>query len=179
MQPLPWRTQPNPPFPAFLAFLDFLDFPALSLPNPALIRVSLTLQIREFFKGIIVLAGAISDGRAIRTAEVLGADFAYLGTRFIATRESMASDAYKQMLINYKDGPAPSFLPTVYTDKISGTLPAPAACTHDVERALTRNHDDGWVQACTPTFCARAWSAPAWTPTTRRATASARRTLDK
>jgi nitronate monooxygenase len=77
-------------------------------------------QIREFFKGTVVLAGAISDGRAIRTAEVLGADLAYLGTRFIATRESMASDAYKHMLVHARDGPAPTFLPTVYTDKISG-----------------------------------------------------------
>ena len=67
-----------------------------------------------------MLAGAISDGRSIRAAEVLGADLAYLGTRFIATKESNASDAYKQMVANYKDGPAPTFLPTVYTDKISG-----------------------------------------------------------
>jgi len=81
-------------------------------------------QIREFFKGIIVLAGAISDGRAIRAAEVLGADLAYMGTRFIATQESMADPAYKEMLTNYKDGPAPTFLPTVYTDKISGAAAA-------------------------------------------------------
>ena len=71
-----------------------------------------------------MLAGAISDGRGIRAAEVLGADLAYMGTRFIATQESMADPAYKEMLINYKDGPAPTFLPTVYTDKISGAVAA-------------------------------------------------------
>lgn len=55
--------------------------------------------VREFFAGPIALGGGISSGRAVRAAEVLGADFAYLGTRFIATRESLASADYRQMLI--------------------------------------------------------------------------------
>jgi len=55
--------------------------------------------VREFFDGPIILAGGISDGRGIRAAEVLGADLAYMGTRFIASRESLASEAYKQMLV--------------------------------------------------------------------------------
>lgn len=56
--------------------------------------------VREFWDGIIVLGGGISTGRGVRAAEVLGADLAYLGTRFIATRESMASDDYRQMLVD-------------------------------------------------------------------------------
>jgi len=60
--------------------------------------------VREFWDGIIVLGGGISTGRGVRAAEVLGADLAYLGTRFIAVRESMASDAYRQMLVD--SGPA-------------------------------------------------------------------------
>jgi len=56
--------------------------------------------VREFFDGAIVLAGSISQGGAIRAAEVLGADFAYMGTSFIATTESMADPAYKQMLVS-------------------------------------------------------------------------------
>ena len=55
--------------------------------------------VREFWDGAIVLGGGISTGRGVRAAEVLGADFAYLGTRFIATRESMASQAYREMLV--------------------------------------------------------------------------------
>jgi nitronate monooxygenase len=55
--------------------------------------------VRAFFDGIIVLAGGISDGHALRAAEVLGCDLAYMGTRFIATRESMADDRYKQLLV--------------------------------------------------------------------------------
>ncbi|MCT2398703.1 NAD(P)H-dependent flavin oxidoreductase [Novosphingobium mangrovi (ex Huang et al. 2023)] len=56
-------------------------------------------QVRAMFDGTIVMAGAISTGEAIHAAEALGADLAYLGTRFIATRESGAPDAYKAMLV--------------------------------------------------------------------------------
>ncbi len=55
--------------------------------------------IRAFFDGPIVLAGGISDGHALRAAEVLGCDLAYMGTRFIATRESMADERHKAMLV--------------------------------------------------------------------------------
>jgi nitronate monooxygenase len=55
--------------------------------------------VRAFFDGPIVLAGGISDGRALRAAEVLGGDLAYMGTKFIATRESMADARYKALLV--------------------------------------------------------------------------------
>jgi nitronate monooxygenase len=55
--------------------------------------------VRKFFSGPIVLAGGVSDGQALRAAEVLGCDLAYMGTKFIATRESMADDRHKQMLV--------------------------------------------------------------------------------
>ena len=54
---------------------------------------------RQIFAGPIVLAGGISDGAALWAAEVLGCDLAYMGTKFIATNESMAADAYKRMLV--------------------------------------------------------------------------------
>lgn len=56
--------------------------------------------VREFFDGILILAGAIGDGRAVRAAEVLGADLCYMGTRFIPAGESIASDVYKQMIVD-------------------------------------------------------------------------------
>ncbi len=56
--------------------------------------------VREFFDGTIVLAGGMGDGRAIKAAEVLGADLAYMGTRFIATHESLAHTDYRQMLVD-------------------------------------------------------------------------------
>lgn len=55
--------------------------------------------VRSFFDGPIVLAGGVADGHALLAAEVLGCDLAYMGTRFIATRESLAADAYKDMLV--------------------------------------------------------------------------------
>jgi len=55
--------------------------------------------VRGFFAGPIVLAGGIADGHALRAAEALGCDLAYMGTRFIATRESMANARYKDMLV--------------------------------------------------------------------------------
>jgi nitronate monooxygenase len=56
-------------------------------------------EVRRFFAGPLVLGGGIGSGRAIRAAEVLGADFAYLGTRFLATEESMVSDEQKRMVV--------------------------------------------------------------------------------
>jgi nitronate monooxygenase len=58
-----------------------------------------TRAVRRFFSGPIVLAGGISDGRALRAARTLGCDLAYMGTRFIATHESMADQSYKDMLV--------------------------------------------------------------------------------
>jgi nitronate monooxygenase len=55
--------------------------------------------VRAFFDGPIVLAGGIGDGHALRAAQALGCDLAYMGTKFIATRESMADVRYKQMLV--------------------------------------------------------------------------------
>jgi nitronate monooxygenase len=56
--------------------------------------------VREFFDGPLVVAGGLMTGRDVRAVEILGADFAYMGTRFIATPESLASDAYRQMLVD-------------------------------------------------------------------------------
>ena len=55
--------------------------------------------VRGFFDGPLVLAGGISDGHALRAAQALGCDLAYMGTKFIATRESMADARYKDMLV--------------------------------------------------------------------------------
>src|SRR6202035_5434771 len=54
--------------------------------------------VRRFFGGPIVLAGGVSDGHALRAAEALGCDLAYMGTKCIATRESLADPRYKDML---------------------------------------------------------------------------------
>jgi nitronate monooxygenase len=61
---------------------------------------ALVKQIREIYSGTIILSGAMSTGADVLAAQALGADLAYLGTRFIATAEGNASAAYKQMLID-------------------------------------------------------------------------------
>jgi nitronate monooxygenase len=55
--------------------------------------------VRRFWDGIVVMAGGMADGQAVAAAELLGCDLAYMGTKFIATRESLAKDAYKEMLV--------------------------------------------------------------------------------
>ena len=55
--------------------------------------------VRAFWDGIVVMAGGMADGQAVAAAETLGCDLAYMGTKFIATRESLAKDGYKQMLV--------------------------------------------------------------------------------
>lgn len=75
---------------------------------------ALVRELRAFFDKTILLAGSLSTGADVLAAKALGADLAYLGTRFINTAESRAPDAYKDMIVEAgsKD--------IVYTDKISG-----------------------------------------------------------
>jgi nitronate monooxygenase len=61
---------------------------------------ALVKQIREIYSGSIILSGAMSTGADVLAAQALGADLAYLGTRFIATAEANASPTYQQMLID-------------------------------------------------------------------------------
>ena len=56
--------------------------------------------VRDIYDGPVVLAGGISDGVALKAAMTLGCDLAYMGTRFIATQESMAVQGYKDMLVS-------------------------------------------------------------------------------
>lgn len=75
---------------------------------------ALMQEIRSVYPGPIILAGAISRGQDILAAQALGASLAYMGTRFIASKESMAPEAYKQMVVGSQAEDI------VYTDKISG-----------------------------------------------------------
>src|ERR1700737_566716 len=64
----------------------------------ALSPFALVREVKQWFKGTILLSGAISDGWSIASALALGADLAYMGTRFIATEEANADQAYKNAL---------------------------------------------------------------------------------
>ncbi len=61
--------------------------------------LALVPEVRAFYDGTIILSGAIATGDAILAAQAIGADLAYIGTRFIASAEANAPDAYKQMIV--------------------------------------------------------------------------------
>lgn len=75
---------------------------------------ALVAELRQFFDKTILLAGSLSHGRDIAAAQMMGADMAYMGTRFLATTEANISDEYQEMVI---DSNANDIL---YTPKISG-----------------------------------------------------------
>ncbi len=60
---------------------------------------SLVREVKEWFDGTILLSGSISEGHSVASALALGADLAYVGTRFVATQEANASSGYKDMLV--------------------------------------------------------------------------------
>ncbi len=77
---------------------------------------ALTQETRAWFDGPIALSGAIAHGRSILAAQAMGADFAYIGTPFIAAEEAAADDDYKQMIVGSEARDI------VYTDLFSGIL---------------------------------------------------------
>ena len=60
---------------------------------------ALVPEVRAFYDGTIILSGSIAGGGAILAAQAIGADLAYIGTRFIASAEANAAEAYKQMIV--------------------------------------------------------------------------------
>ena len=71
-------------------------------------------EVRQFFSGTILLSGALSSGRDLAAAQMMGADLGYMGTRFIATQECASSAAYKQMIIDS------ACSDIVLTDRVTG-----------------------------------------------------------
>jgi nitronate monooxygenase len=65
---------------------------------------ALVAELRTFFDGVIALSGSIANGRSVLAAQALGADLAYMGTRFIATKEANAPQAYKEALVEAAGG---------------------------------------------------------------------------
>jgi nitronate monooxygenase len=75
---------------------------------------ALVNEIRSFYDGTLILAGSINTGADVAAAMCIGADFAYMGTHFIAAKESLASEGYKKMMIDSEIGDI------IYTDAVSG-----------------------------------------------------------
>lgn len=84
---------------------------------------ALVREVRRFFSGPIALSGAITDGAGVLAAEAIGADFAYIGTRFIATQEANAVDAYKAMIVESR---ADDIVYTPYFSGVNGNYLKPS-----------------------------------------------------
>jgi len=93
-------------------------------------------ESRKFFSGTLVLSGALSTGADVAAAIAAGADYAYLGTRFICTDESRAVDEYKNMI---EEAAAKDI---VYTDKVSG-VPANFLQASLASAQAEEEHPDG------------------------------------
>jgi nitronate monooxygenase len=80
--------------------------------------------VREFWNGFIVVAGGMTNGQSLRAAQIMGADLAYMGTRFIATRESGADPRYKQMVVDcaFKDIVCTNAITGAYANKLRPSL---------------------------------------------------------
>ncbi len=78
---------------------------------------ALMQEVRSFWNGPIALSGAIATGRSVLAAQAMGADYAYVGTRFIATNEAKADERYKQMLV---DSDASGIVYTPYFTGVAG-----------------------------------------------------------
>lgn len=89
-----------------------------------------TSAVREFFDGMIIVGGGISDGHGVAGAVTAGADLVYMGTRFLAAEESMAPTAYKQMVVDH--GPDDLVVSSAITGTPASWLrPSLAACGLD------------------------------------------------
>jgi nitronate monooxygenase len=99
---------------------------------------ALITEIREIFDGPLALSGSISTGAGILAARALGADFAYMGTRFIASFEANVSDDYKQMILDC------SAKDIVYSSAFTG-IPAnymtPSITSNGIDLASLANID--------------------------------------
>ncbi|QBJ96372.1 nitronate monooxygenase [Rhodococcus sp. ABRD24] len=95
-----------------------------------------TSAVREFFDGMIIIGGGISDGHGVAGAITAGADLVYMGTRFLAAAESMAVDGYKQMVVDH--GPDDLVISSAITGTPASWLkPSLVACGLDPDN-LTR-----------------------------------------
>lgn len=100
--------------------------------------MTLVAEVKKFFKKTLILSGCISTGRDVASAMQMGADLAYMGTRFINTTESLAPEAYRQMIVEAGAGDV------TYTAAVSGVhanfLSASLKAAGITEEDLKKDH---------------------------------------
>ncbi len=113
-------------------------------------------EVRSFFDGTVILSGAMSTGRDIAAARMAGADYAYLGTRFICTTESMAVDAYKKSI----ESVSSAARGITYTDAVSGVNAN--FLTESIEAAKARGELGDGTDGSNPDLNSIESEAKAW-----------------
>lgn len=115
---------------------------------------ALVQEIREWFDGPLLLAGAIGTGGGILAAQAMGADMAYVGTPFIATEEARASDGYKQMIVDSKAGDIvySNYFTGIHGNYLKGSITAAGMNPDDLPVA-----DPSKMDFETATTGAKAW----------------------
>lgn len=121
--------------------------------------IALVNEIRAFYDGPLALSGCISHGKDILAAQVLGCDFAYMGTRFIATQESLASDAYREMIV---DSNAADIIYTPYFSGVPANYLGPSIEALGIDKALLTQRSEHGVnmdKSTRPKAWKEVWSA--------------------
>ena len=91
---------------------------------------ALVAEVRRFWNGPLVLAGAITRGEQVLAAQAMGADLAYMGTRFVATREAVAAEAYKRAIV---DCSAADIVYTPYFTGVHGNYLKPSIAAQGLD----------------------------------------------
>ena len=120
----------------------------------ALSAFALVQEVRQFWNGPIALSGAISTGRSVLAAQALGADLAYMGTRFIATDEARADGRYKQMIV---DSDASQVVYTPYFTGVAGNYLTGSVVASGLDPAALPDRDKTSMNFASGGSKAKAW----------------------
>jgi nitronate monooxygenase len=115
---------------------------------------ALVQEIRDWFDGPLLLAGAIATGGAILAAQAMGADMAYIGSPFIATTEARAGDAYKQAIV---DGAADDIVYSNYFTGVRGNYLKPSIVAAGLDPDALPQADPSKMNFEQATGGAKAW----------------------
>ncbi|WP_047461487.1 nitronate monooxygenase family protein [Rhizobium rhizogenes] len=115
---------------------------------------ALVQEIRKWFDGPLLLAGAIANGGAILAAQAMGADMAYIGSPFIATQEARAADAYKQAIV---EGAAADIVYSNFFTGIHGNYLKPSILAAGMDPDNLPEADPSKMDFETATTGAKAW----------------------
>ncbi|MBB4567421.1 NAD(P)H-dependent flavin oxidoreductase [Rhizobium leucaenae] len=115
---------------------------------------ALVQEIREWFDGPLLLAGAIANGGAILAAQAMGADMAYIGSPFIATEEARAAEAYKQAIV---DGAAADIVYSNFFTGVHGNYLKPSIRAAGMDPDKLPEADPSKMDFETATTGAKAW----------------------